>query len=135
MADDWDSAVAKAKKILGDKAKIPKIAQAIIKGLAANQKAFQEFNTVREDLEGKVLALIDSNKAGQDAIEQFRDKIDEEDFGLDKKDKDDAKNIEAGKKVLLDYLDSMLAQAIEKAKSDRDLNKHLANIRNYKQGS
>ena len=135
MADDWASASAKAQKILGDKAKIPKPSQAIAKAATANATAFKDFDKVRKDLEAKVLALINSNRAAVDAVEQFRDEIDEEDFGLNKKDKEDAKKIDAAKKLLLDTLDAKLDQANENAKGDRDLNKHLANIRNYTQAS
>ena len=133
--DGWDAAAAKATKILGDKAKIPKPKAAIDKGIADSMKAWDAFAKAREDLEAKILALVNADSAAVNAIEQFRDTIDENDLGLDKKNKDDSKKIADGKKILLDFLDAGLKNAQDNMKNERDLNKHLANIKNYKQSA
>ena len=129
----WDKAVAGAKKLIGDKAKIPEPKGAIVKARESENKAWDEFDKARSDLEDEILALIDATTSIVDAIDQYRDVIAEEDFDLNEK--TDAKKIAAAKKILLAPLDSGIAKVKSNAKNERDLNKHLANIKAYKQGT
>lgn len=128
----WDKAVSSAEKVLGDDAKIPQPKPTIDKAMQAEDKAFTEFDKSRSALEDQILGLVDASNAVIDAVEQFRDVIADEDFKLDSK--SDAKKIAAAKKILLASLDSRIKVFKENAKNERDLNKHLAHIRTYKQG-
>lgn len=133
MADfpGWDKAVASAKKALGADAKIPQPRPAIVKAADAEQKAWDDFAKARETLEDQILDLVDKSQALVDAAQQFRDSLSDEDFSLDAK--KDAKKIADGKKALMVPVDGMIATAKTNAKNERDLNKHLAHIRSYKQ--
>ena len=133
--DDWNNAVKAAMKILGDKGKIPKINPAITKAGTADAKTYDEFKKGREELKKKVLASQDSGEALKDAIEQYQDEINEDDLGLDPRDKDDAKKIAAARKILSDRLQDSIDVAETNSKNMRELDKHLINIMNYKQGS
>lgn len=129
----WDKAVAGAKKIIGDKGKIPDPKGAIVKAREAENKVWDAFDKARNALEDQILALIDATSAIVDAVDQYRDVIAEEDFDLNAK--SDAKKIAAAKKILLSPLDAAIAKVKNNAKNERDLNKHLANITAYKQGT
>ena len=122
-------------KILGDKGKIPKINPAIAKANTADQKTCEEFKKGREELKKKVLAVQDSGEALKDAIEQYQDDINEDELGLNARDKDDAKKIVAARKVLSDRLQESIDVQDTNKKNLRELGKHLMNIVNYKQES
>ncbi len=128
----WDKAVASAQKVLGDKGKIPAPKPAIQKAGEAEAKSWDEFDKSRGDLEDQILALVDSTQALVDALEQFRDAMSDEDFGLNEK--SDAKQIAGAKKLLMTPLDAVIAKVKANAKNERELNKHLAHIKTYKQG-
>jgi hypothetical protein len=129
----WDKAVAGAKKIIGDKGKIPEPKGAIIKAREAENKVWGEFDKARNELEDQILALIDATSAIVDAVDQYRDVIAEDDFDLNAK--SDAKKVAAAKKILLTPLDAAIVKVKNNAKNERELNKHLANITAYKQGT
>jgi len=133
--DDWNNVVKAAMKILGDKGKIPKINPAIAKAGTASEKAYDEFKKGREDLKKKLLASQDADQAVKDAVEQYQDTINEDDLGLNSRDKDDAKQIAAARKILSDRLQESIDIQEENVKNLRELDKHLINIINYKQGS
>ena len=133
--DDWNNVVKAAMKVLGDGGKIPKLNPAIEKAGTADQKTYDEFKKVRDELKKKVLATQDSGEALKDAIEQYQDDINENDLGLNAKDKDDAKKIAAARKILSDRLQESIDLQEENGKNLRELDKHLMSIMNYKQGS
>ena len=137
MADmpGWDRAVAAAEKILGKDAEIPKPKANIDKAVANEGKQWNDFVKAREGLEEEVLALVDASQQVADAIEQFRDVISENAFGLDLKKTDDLKKIQEARKIMLGLLDKHITTVKNNAKNERELNKHLANIGNYRQGT
>ncbi len=136
MADEWDAAVKAAQKILGDNGKIPKISPAIAKAAAADHKSYAEFKKVREELKVKLLATQDTSAIWKDALEQFQDEIDEDNLGLDpKKNKDDAQKIVAARKVLSAPIQGGIDTIDKDIKNLRELDRHLMNLMNYKQGS
>lgn len=130
MADmpGWDRAVAAAEKVLGKDADIPKPKGTIDKAVANEGKQWGDFVKARESLEEEVLALVDASQQVAAAIEQFRDVISENAFGLDLKKKDDLKKIQEARKIMLALLDKHIATVRNNAKDERELNKHLANI-------
>ena len=132
--DDWNNVVKAAMKILGEKGKIPKLNPAITKASTANGKSYDEFSTTRELLKKKLLALQDASDALKDAIEQYQDDIDESDLGLNGRDKDDVKKIQAARKILSDHrLQESIDVETENHKNQRELDKHLMSMINYKQ--
>ncbi len=137
MADmpGWDRAVATAEKILGKDADIPKPKANIDKAVANEDKQWGDFVKARESLEEEVLGLVDASQQVAAAIEQFRDVISQDAFGLDLKKKDDLKKIQEARKIMLALLDKHIATVRNNAKDERELNKHLANIGSYRQGT
>jgi mannitol/fructose-specific phosphotransferase system IIA component (Ntr-type) len=132
MADSWEAASKSASKILGDKGKIPKYSAAVPKAAAAEGKAFDDFKKSREDLKSKLLALQNADEAHKNAISQFQDTIDEEDFGLDRKNKDEAKKIAEAQKILSGWLQEQIDVGVENVKNLKELDKHLMSLSNYK---
>ena len=137
MADmpGWDRAVAAAEKVLGKDADIPRPKASIDKAVANEDKQWGDFVKARESLEEEVLALVDASQQVAAAIEQFRDVISENAFGLDLKKKDELKKIQEARKIMLALLDKHIATVRNNAKDERELNKHLANIGTYRQGT
>src|SRR4051794_13014941 len=137
MADipGWDRAVAAAEKVLGADADIPKPKANIDKAVANEGKQWSDFVKARESLEDELLALVDASQQVADALEQFRDVISQNALGLDLKKKDDLKKIQEARKIMLALLDKHVATVKNNAKNERELNKHLANIGNYRQGT
>ena len=131
----WDNAVKAAMKILGDKGKIPKVNPAIAKARTVDEKAFDEFSKVRDELKKKVLASRDAQQLAKDAIEQYQDEIVESNLGLNARDKEDLKKIQEARKVLSDALQDSIDIADSNLKNLRELDKHLMSLMNYKQGS
>ena len=132
MADGWETATRPAMKVLGDKGKIPKIPPSVPKAMDVAEKAWAEFNKVRQDLKAKLLLLQNAASAHKNAVAQFQDMIDEDDLGLNRKDKDEAKKINDAQKILDKYLVDALDDADTNLKNYRELDKHLMNLMNYK---
>ena len=131
MADNFDAAKAKAQKILGKDAKIP-VPKSLDKLQSDWFVAYDAYEKSRDDLEAKILTL---QKAGVNAkltLQQYGDKLDDEDFGLDEKNKDDAKKI----KDAHDILDAWLQNLFKNVDADVDglaeLVKHLVDFKKYK---
>ena len=135
MADTWEGVSKAAMKILGDKGKIPKISSAIPKAAAADDKSYDEFNKSRNDLKAKLLATQTAGEARKDAVIQFQDEIEEDNLGLDPKDKEDAKKIASARKILMDFLQDRIDIGNDNFKNLRELDKHLMSITNYKPSS
>lgn len=133
MADTWEAATKSAMKILGDKGKVPKIPSTVPKAYDATEKAYVEFNKVRQDLKSKLLLLQNASSAHKNAMSQFQDMVDEDNLGLNRKDKDDAKKIADAQKVLSGYIKEAMDDADTNLKNYKELDKHLMNLMNYKQ--
>jgi hypothetical protein len=132
MADSWEAASKSALKILGDKGKIPKYSAAVPKAAAAEAKAFDDFKKSREELKSKLLGLQNGGEAHKNAVSQFQDTIDEEDFGLDRKNKDEAKKIAEAQKILSGWLQEQIDVGEQNVKNLKELDKHLMSLSNYK---
>ncbi len=132
MADDWGASLAKAQKILGKDAKIP---QPKFLGKASSDygAAWAAFKKAREDLEAKVLDMQNLESKMKNTIKQFEDSIEEAEFGLDDKNKDDAKKIKDAQAILMGYCDNLIGIRDQAIKDLGELDKHLMNIAKYKQ--
>ncbi len=132
MADTWESSKAAAMKILGKDAKIPEPKVDVNKLSADYMKASKAFDKARDDLDAKVLDLKNANDGIGNYAKMMMNQIDKADFGLDEKNKDDAKKIDQAQKILSDFVKSR-QDIFTKNDSDLDeLDKHLANIAKYK---
>jgi hypothetical protein len=127
----WDAAKAKAQKILGKDAKIPE-PKFLPKLQSEFDAAWNAYTKSRDDLEAKILALQKTFSNGKLTVQQFGDKLEDEDFGLDEKNKDDAKKIKDAGDVLKEWWQSVMDLADENIKQLDDLDKHLVDFKKYK---
>jgi hypothetical protein len=131
MGTKWDAAKAKAQKALGKDAKIPEP-----KGFDKVQTdwfvAYTSYESARDALEDKILTL---QKAGSNArltLKQYSEKIDDEDFGLNEKDKDDAKKIKDAQDAISDWVNNILKNVQDDIDGLDELDKHLIDFKKYK---
>jgi predicted nucleic acid-binding Zn-ribbon protein len=103
MAENWASAKKQALRVLGDKGKIPDD-KATFKFLDALDKAVDAYTKSLADLEKKVADLNSQYSKFSDMIDKYEVKVEDDDLGLDKKDKDQAKKIEQAQRILQDSL-------------------------------
>jgi hypothetical protein len=131
MALKWDAAKAKAQTILGKDAKIPD-AKFVAKLSAAHDAAYGAYTKARDDLETKLLDLQKNLANGKLEVKQFAEKLDDEDFGLDEKNKDDAKKIKDAQAVFKDWWQNIIDIADTNIEGLDDLDKHLIDFKKYK---
>ena len=127
----WDAAQKQALKILGAGATVPDKPNTITKALADWDKVGAEFKSAREACEEKVLAMDNANSALVNAMEQFRTRIEKNNFELDPK--KDQQKIDQARKLLLADIDGSLKQGKDNDKVLEELNKHLIQVGKYKQ--
>lgn len=130
---DWDKARAQALKTLGDGAEVPELSDAITKASKAFDDANVAFKASREECEGKLLEIDNANAAFLNAIEQFRARIEKNDFNLDTK--KDAKKIQQAQKMLTGELDGAIKGLKVNDKMLDELDKHMIQMGKYKQSS
>lgn len=135
MADLYTDGVKDAKKVLGDKADIPEWHNSISKAVKEANNMLSQFYKDRGKLMDSLLVLKQKLDNAMEEFEQFQDEIDGDDFGLDKKNKDDLQKIKAGRKILHDALQPGIDQCVDNNKSLRELDKHLANLWEYTMNS
>jgi hypothetical protein len=127
----WDNAVKNAKKVLGDKAKIPDFPKNIPKSVQEVNKTWDQFDKDREQLKKSLLLVKQKQDSAMEVFEQFEDEIDENDLGLDSKNKDDLAKIKEGRKILHDALQISIDKGTDNNKNLRELDKHLMNLMTY----
>lgn len=130
---DWDKAKAQALKTLGDGAEIPDLADPILKASKAFTDAQTAFKSSREACEGKLLEVDNANAAMLNALEQFRARIEKNEFKLDAK--KDAKKIQQAQKILTGELDGAIKGLKANDKMLDELDKHMIQLGKYKQSS
>jgi hypothetical protein len=131
MARLWDAAKAKAQKILGKDAKIPD-PKFLDKLQADFGTAFDAYAKSRDDLEGKILEMQKVCANIKLSVKQFADKLDDEDFGLDEKNKDDAKKIKDAQSIFKDWWQNIIDIADGNIDGLEELDKHLIDFKKYK---
>jgi hypothetical protein len=132
---EWDKAVKDATKVLGDKGKIPKWSTKIDKAGASEDKAYDSFDKVRQELKTKLVADQDACGALKDAFSQFQDEIVESNLGLNPKDKDEKKKIDDARAVLSGKLQQWMDTEDDNFKNLKELDKHLMSLINYAKSS
>jgi hypothetical protein len=131
MPMTYEAAKAAALKVLGKDAKIPPPTSAIKTSSDQDGKAFDAFDKSRKDLEAKLLALQNSESAWKNALRQYDDALQGNNFGLDDKDDDDAKKIDQAQKLFAAWSNGALAVLDRNIKNLDELDKHLMNISKY----
>jgi predicted nucleic acid-binding Zn-ribbon protein len=128
---EWEKAKAQALKILGDGAEVPEVADSILKASKAFGDAGTAFKASREESEAKLLEVDNANSAFLNAIQQFRARIEKNEFKLDAK--KDAKKIQQAQKFLTGQLDVAIKELQTNDKTLDELDKHMIQLSKYKQ--
>ncbi len=131
MATEWDGAKAKALKILGKDAKIPD-PKFLGKLQSDVNAAYGAYNKSRDDLEAKILAMQKAMSDAKLTVKQFADKLDDEDFGLDEKNKDDAKKIKDAQAIFDAWAENIYKNVNDDIRELDELDKHLVDYKKYK---
>jgi predicted esterase YcpF (UPF0227 family) len=131
MASQWDAAKAKAQQILGKDAKIPD-PKFLPKLQAEHDAAFNAYSKARDELEAKLLEMQKAWSNGKLTVKQFADKLDDEDFGLDAKNKDDAKKLKDAHAIFAGWAQNVADIADTNISGLEDLDKHLIDFKKYK---
>ncbi len=129
MAETFQSAKAKALKILGKAATIPSN-KAMLETADDLFAAFAAYQKAQEDMEAKILSMQKALSNHKLTMKQFGEKLDDDDFGINPKDKEDAKKL----KDAHDIFDGWVASKMTIIDADIDgldeLGKHLINYEN-----
>lgn len=131
MASKWDAAKAKAQQILGKDAKIPD-PKFLPKLQAEHDAAFNAYCKARDELEAKLLDFQKALSNGKLTIKQFAEKLEDEDFGLDPKSKDDAKKLKDAQAIFTNWAQNVYDIADTNIAGLDELDKHLIDFKKYK---
>lgn len=129
-AGPWDKVKAQVTKNLGDGAKVPDVTGAITKAYEQFSKGIEDFDAARGTLEEAILAMDNANSGLQNAVEQFRAKVEKYNFELDPK--KDAKKIADAHKTVDGFIADRLKAYKTNDKMLDELTKHLSQLGNYK---
>ena len=132
MPFEWDKTKAAALKILGKDGDVPDPPANLLKAVDSVKSTDDNFNKGREDLEAKILAMQNANDATKNSLKQFQASLTKSDYGLDPKNKDDAKKIEQARKIILDRLTVGFKRVADNEKFLDELDKHLIQLSKYK---
>jgi hypothetical protein len=130
-AKEWNEAKTMAKKILGDKAKIPEPKANFDKMSAEWSKADNAYKAAVDALQRKILELQNSTSSAKNALKQHAERIAKTDFGLDRQNPDEKKKIEEGRKVLAGFLQYGIEACDTNSKNLEALDKHSMAIARY----
>lgn len=126
----WNSDSQRALKILGDGAKVPDLPGGVTKANEGWDKAYEAFVSSRDGTLEKLLDMDNANSAAMNAVQQFRAKLEKENFELDPK--KDAKKIEQARRLLIGNLDEAIKAYKTNDKSIDELTRHLEQVGKYK---
>lgn len=124
-----------AKKILGEKGKIPPERPEIGKALEEIQKVGKKYADAVDTLKKMVLQLQNQYSVYKNAQKQWQNMIDKSDFGLNKTDKEDGKKIDQAQKIFDKYFDEQGKIADMNNKNLDELDKHMDGLSSYNSGT
>jgi hypothetical protein len=131
VADNWSTTKAKVQKILGKDAKIPE-PKSLKKVRDDMWSAFAGYQKSCGDLEDKILALQKAGASVKLTLKQYGDEIDDEAFGLNEKDKEDAKKIKGAHDLLKGWADDLEKGIDDEIDELDELDKHVIDFKKYK---
>jgi hypothetical protein len=135
MASDaaWDKALADAKKVLGNSAKVSdKRMQVTISSAVDANKLWDAFNAMREAMKKKLLDLQNAESKVKNSLVQADDEISDDDYGLDPKKPDDKKKIDQAQAIFSKFFKEKQKNMDDNIKNLDELDKHLMDIQKYK---
>jgi hypothetical protein len=120
------------EKDLGAKAKMPKERGDLDKARADVDKAYATFAASRDKLEDDILAVENAFSALFNTMKQNNEVFSKDDFGLNAKDKDDAKKIKNAQGLFTKSIGAWLKGAEKTEKEIDELDKHCIAMGKYK---
>jgi hypothetical protein len=129
---DFDDAKAKAQKILGKDADMPKEKVDFNKLSDDINKDHDDFDKVREQLEASVLKCENGLSAIANAVKQTSAIYEKADFGLDPKKPEDAKKIKQAQQLFSTALSGIQKTVTTSTKNLDELDKHVIQMGKYK---
>ncbi len=122
---------ADALKILGKDAKVPDLPKTVLKARSDFDKAHATFKNAQDEIEASILDLQNHSSALSNALEQFKAKIEKEDFGLNSEDKEDQGKIKKAVDLLTGGLDEAIEGWNDTVKTLDELDKHVIQLARY----
>ena len=132
MAGSLKEVIEQAKKVLGDKAKIPDPKDDPKKLKDDFDKAFDKLDVARGNVESELLAVENAISAYKNGQKQNAAVYQRADFDLNEKSKDDAKKIKLAQKLFSDYFATAQSAADKEMKALDELDKHVIQLSKYK---
>jgi hypothetical protein len=120
------------EKLLGKKAVMPKERGDLDKSYGEVLKCFETFKATRDKLEDDILALENAFDALMNTVKQNRDVFTKDDFGLNTKDKEDAKKIKIAHDAITKSIGSWMKDSTKSEKEIDELSKHCIEMGKYK---
>jgi hypothetical protein len=130
--DKLEDQQQKANKVLGDGATMPDEKVDVQGIIDKANDSFAKFKKGRDDLGTVVENLEDAIDAIKNGMKRVQAYYATADFGLDKKNKDDAKKIDQAQKIFSTFFAQQLALAAKWEKDLDEMQKHLAQLGDYK---
>jgi hypothetical protein len=127
-----ESCQQQASKILGDKAEFPDERPDMAKSQDDYGKAADAFNDARSKLEDVIQDFENAITTFENGLKTNRAAYEKEDFGLDKKNKDDQKKIAQALKIFMDFFARIQKKVDDRYKEIEELNKHAIQLSKYK---
>jgi hypothetical protein len=124
--------IEQAKKVLGDKAKIPDPKDDPKKLKDDFEKAFDKLDVARGNVESELLGVENAISAYKNGQKQNAAVYQRADFSLNEKSKDDAKKIKLAQKLFSDYFATAQSAADKEMKALDELDKHVIQLSKYK---
>jgi hypothetical protein len=120
-----------ARKILGDNADFPDERPDMTKLQEGYRTTFEAFDDARTKLEDAIQGFENANRAFENGLKSNQAAYEKADFGLDPKDKEDAKKIKQAQKIFSDFFDRIHKTIDDRYKEIDELNKHAIQLRKY----
>jgi len=127
-----EDAKAKAIKILGKDADMPKEKVDFDKISKAVEDGFDSVKKARDQLEAALLECDNALSSGVNAVKQTQMIYEKSDFGLNPKKPEDAKKIKQARQLIGAVLAKSLSISAQDMKSFEELEKHAIQVGKYK---
>ena len=118
--------------VLGKDASMPKDKVDYDKIDKAKSAAEQVFHKTRDELEANILALLNFISEYKNGLKQTAALYAKDNFGMDPKDKDDAKKLKAAEKVIASFLSDFDGAWDRESKTLTELQTHAIQMSKYK---
>ncbi|HUB81276.1 MAG TPA: hypothetical protein VMB03_20890 [Bryobacteraceae bacterium] len=133
LQERWNQAVADARKILGNNAKIPNGKMSVaLRADNDTDKVFADYAKARDEFSKKILAMQDAYSRVKNALGQADDEVDDSDYGMDNKKPDEKKKIDQADALFSKFFADMEGRLDNYLKQLGEVNRHMEHVTKYK---